>query len=58
MLPKLRVRSWYQKGQPRGLEPIVFVNRVRTYYDILLKIDEEAKALERPDALRLQAPAI
>lgn len=57
-LSKLRVRSWYQKGKPRGLESIVFVNRIRTYYDILVKLDEEAKASERPDALRLRAPAI
>ena len=40
------------------MEPVQFVNRVRTYYDVLVKIDEEEKAEKKPQALDLKAPAI
>ena len=32
------------------MEPVVFVNHVRTYYDVLVKQDEEEKASRSTDA--------
>ena len=60
-LPLLAEKAWYSKtkyGYARGLEPVIFVNSVRTYYDVLVKLDEEEKARNRPEALDLKAPAI
>lgn len=60
-LPWLSDPAWYPKtkyGYARGDEAIQFVNRVRTYYDVLVKYDEEEKARNRPKALELKAPAI
>jgi membrane-bound lytic murein transglycosylase F len=60
-LPWLADEAWYPKtkyGYARGMEPVLFVNRVRTYYDVLVKIDEEEKARKKPQALDLKAPAI
>jgi membrane-bound lytic murein transglycosylase F len=60
-LPLLANKNWYIKakyGYARGMEPVIFVNRVRTYYDVLVKIDDEEKAKNKPTALDLKAPAI
>lgn len=60
-LPWLADEAWYPKtkfGYARGMEPVLFVNRVRTYYDVLVKIDEEEKIKSKPRALDLKAPAI
>ena len=60
-LPLLAEKAWYSKtkfGYARGLEPVIFVNSVRTYYDVLVKLDEEEKARNKPEALDLTAPAI
>ena len=60
-LPLLADEAWYIKtknGYARGLEPVIFVNSVRTYYDILVKTDEDEKAKNKPEALDLKAPAI
>ncbi|GAB4513773.1 MAG: membrane-bound lytic murein transglycosylase MltF [Sulfuricaulis sp.] len=60
-LPWLADEAWYTKtkfGYARGMEPVLFVNRVRTYYDVLVKIDAEEKARKKPQALDLKAPAI
>lgn len=60
-LPWLADEDWYPKtkfGYARGAEPVLFVNRVRTYYDVLVKIDEEEKARKKPKAFDLKAPAI
>ncbi|MDO8596670.1 MAG: hypothetical protein Q7R45_08600, partial [Sulfuricaulis sp.] len=60
-LPLLADEAWYSKtknGYARGLEPVIFVNAVRTYYDVLVKTDEEEKAKKRPDAFGIKAPAI
>lgn len=53
--------AWHTQtkyGQARGGEAVSFVNGVRTYYDVLVKIDEEEKAKNKPQALDLKAPAI
>ena len=60
-LPWLADEAWHTKtkfGYARGMEPVLFVNRVRTYYDVLVKIDAEEKARNKPQALDLKAPAI
>jgi membrane-bound lytic murein transglycosylase F len=60
-LPWLADEKWYPKtkyGYARGMEPVRFVNRIRTYYDVLVKLDEEEKAKSKPKALDLKAPAI
>ena len=60
-LPLLANEAWYSKtkyGSARGLEPVIFVNAVRTYYDVLVKSDDEEKARKRPEALGIKVPAI
>ncbi|HYA37219.1 MAG TPA: membrane-bound lytic murein transglycosylase MltF [Candidatus Methylomirabilis sp.] len=60
-LPKLAEEKWYKKtknGYARGFEAVVFVNGVRTYYDVLVKLDEDEKARNKPEAFGLKAPAI
>jgi membrane-bound lytic murein transglycosylase F len=60
-LPLLADPKWFQKakyGFCRGDEPVRFVNRVRVYYDVLVKMDEEEKSKRSVPALKLRAPAI
>lgn len=60
-LPLLSEPKWYTQtkfGYCRGIEPVRFVNRVRTYYDVLAKVDEEEKTKNLTHALKLKAPAI
>ncbi len=60
-LPLLEQPKWFQHtrfGYARGMEAVRFVNRVRVYYDVLVKLDEEEKTRETSEALRLRAPAI
>lgn len=60
-LPLLEQPRWYNRtryGFARGSEPVIFVNRVRTYYDILVRIDEEERANVNTDALKLKIPSI
>jgi membrane-bound lytic murein transglycosylase F len=60
-LPLLAKASWYTKtkhGYARGYEPVQLVNRVRTYYEILKKGDNDSRARQNNDVLRLKAPAL
>jgi len=60
-LPLLAQSRWYRNleyGYARGWEPVLYVNRIRSYYDVLKKIDEEEKLKGRHNALDLHAPAI
>jgi len=60
-LPLLAQSRWYRQtryGYARGLEPVRFVNRVRTYYDVLAKLDQEERSRSTTEALKLKAPAI
>lgn len=60
-LPLLSQSHWYKKlkyGYARGWEPVRYVNRIRSYYDVLKKIDEEEKLEGRHKAVDLHAPAI
>ena len=60
-LPLLANEAWHSKtkyGYARGLEPVLFVNNIRAYYNVLVRIDEEDRAKNKPEALNLKAPAI
>jgi len=67
-LPLLAQRQWYSRvpfGYARGWEPVLYVNNIRAYYDILqwLTANEEAdmRELDIPDNLQppseLEQPA-
>jgi membrane-bound lytic murein transglycosylase F len=60
-LPLLTNPAWYNKtrnGYARGYEPVEFVNRIRTYYDVLKKDDVDNRARNTTEVLRLRAPAL
>jgi membrane-bound lytic murein transglycosylase F len=60
-LPLLAKQNWYPKtrhGYARGYEPVQYVSRIRTFYDILAKLDEQKRSLHGPDPLRIEAPAL
>ncbi len=60
-LPLLAKSSWYSKtrhGYARGYEPVQFVDRIRSYYEVLKKNDDESRTRNDNDALRLRAPAL
>ena len=60
-LPLLEERRWFGRtryGYARGIEAVRYVNRVRMYYDVLVKIDEEERTRNRTEALRMRVPAI
>ena len=60
-LPLLAKATWYTKtkhGYARGYEPVQLVNRVRTYYEILKKGDNDTRARQNNEVLRLKAPAL
>lgn len=60
-LPLLAQAKWFRKtkhGYARGHEAVIFVNRVRTYYDVLSKLDSEEREKSRSKALDVRAPAI
>lgn len=60
-LPLLSRRAWYKKtrhGYARGIEPVRFVTRIRTYYDVLVKIDNETNLVDEIQDFDLRAPAI
>lgn len=60
-LPLLEQEKWYREtryGYARGMEAVRFVNRVRTYYDVLVKVDEEQRTRATHEAIRMKAPAI
>ncbi len=60
-LPLLADPKWYARtkyGFCRGDEPVRFVNRVRVYYDVLVKMVDEEKSKHTVQAFKLRAPAI
>ena len=60
-LPLLTKAAWHTKtrhGYARGYEPVQFVTRIRTYYEVLKKFDDEDRARRSTDVLRLRAPAL
>lgn len=60
-LPLLADPKWYTQvryGYCRGEEPVRFVNRVRVYYDVLAKMDDDQRNKHIVHALKLRARAI
>jgi len=60
-LPLLTEKRWYQKlkfGYARGFEPVHYVSRIRTFYDILVHLDENMRAGREAEAAKLVAPAL
>lgn len=60
-LPLLAKAAWFttlRHGYARGYEPVQFVTRIRTYYELLKKLDGDDRARRGTDALRLRAPAL
>jgi membrane-bound lytic murein transglycosylase F len=60
-LPLLTKAAWHSKtrhGYARGHEPVQFVTRVRTYYEVLRINTDENRTRNGTDALRLRAPAL
>jgi membrane-bound lytic murein transglycosylase F len=60
-LPLLAKTAWYKRvkhGYARGYEPVQFVTRIRTYYEVLKRSDANSRARDGTEALRLRAPAI
>lgn len=60
-LPLLSKSVWYKKvkyGRARGHEPVRFVTRVRTYYDVLVRLDQKQRTQASTRVFSLQAPAI
>lgn len=60
-LPLLAKASWYnttKHGYARGYEPVQFVTRIRTYYEVLKRTDNGGRPRNGTDALRLRAPAL
>jgi len=59
-LPLLASSVWYTKtkhGYARGYEPVQFVTRIRTYYEILRKQDDSRSRIQN-EVLRLRMPAL
>jgi len=56
-LPLLAKRKWYKKtkhGYARGWEPVQYVENIRSYYDILVWLDEgENETQPEPDAFSI-----
>lgn len=60
-LPLLEDEKWHSQtkyGYCRGAEPVQFVNRVRTYFDVLARLDEDDRSKRITQALKFKAPAI
>ena len=60
-LPLLAKSAWFSKtkyGYARGYEPVQFVNRIRLYFEVLKKVDQETRAVTKSDALKLRLPAL
>jgi len=60
-LPLLAQHAWYSRtryGYARGYEPVHYVDRIRTYYEVFKKLDDEREALRDREALKLLVPAL
>lgn len=60
-LPLLSRPTWYKKtkhGYARGREPVIYVERIRNYYEALVRISDEEQQEDESKAIKLRAPAI
>ena len=58
-LPLLSQRKWYSRvpyGYARGWEPVLYVNNIRAYYNILLWLTEKEE-IESPAEIEVSEPA-
>jgi membrane-bound lytic murein transglycosylase F len=60
-LPLLAQRKWYTRvpfGYARGWEPVLYVNNIRSYYNILkwLTKDDEPAIRELPPEIEAETP--
>ncbi len=59
-LPLLSLPKWYKKtthGYARGHEPVSYVTRIRSFYDILVKIEEQDEPRHVAPQPQLPVPA-
>jgi membrane-bound lytic murein transglycosylase F len=59
-LPLLSVPKWYKKtkhGYARGHEPVSYVTRIRSFHDILVKIDDQDERRQVAPKTHPQVPA-
>lgn len=60
-LPLLESAKWAARtrfGLARGRETVVYVDRIRAYQDVLVRLDDEQRARSRSNALEMKAPAL
>lgn len=61
-LPLLNQKEWYKKtrhGYARGQAPVRYVENVRSYYDILVRLDERENMQQPPSpVLNINSPAL
>ncbi len=60
-LPLLANPKWYRRtkhGYARGYEPVKYVSRIRSFFDILTRISEEQAAEEVVETPELEVPAL
>jgi membrane-bound lytic murein transglycosylase F len=61
-LPLLRQKKWYSQtryGYARGREPVRYVENIRSYYDILMWLDDRETTPSQPSpALTVTSPAL
>lgn len=60
-LPLLAEPRWYsqlQYGYAPGYQAVRYVNRIRTYYNVLAKIEHDSKIESEAMLIKLKAPAI
>ena len=58
LLARPTVYKHLKYGYVRGNEPVIYVSRIRRYYDVLVKLDKKVQEKIRNEAIGLTAPAI
>jgi len=56
ILPRLSQKKWYKKtkyGYARGREPVMYVENIRSYYDLLVWSDEKDRSFKDTPAIRV-----
>jgi len=56
ILPRLSQKKWYKKtryGYARGREPVMYVENIRSYYDLLIWSDEKYRSFKKTPASKV-----
>jgi len=56
ILPRLSQKKWYKKtryGYARGREPVMYVENIRSYYDLLVWSDEKDQSFKNTPKIRV-----